>query len=76
MPIIAFGEGEIESIIKSSGCGYVTKASNIDGFIRNLITFERLENEERFKLGKIARDYYLNKFESKKIFSRISELLT
>ena len=59
-PILAAADGEIPAVLRESKCGFCAKAEDARGFAAAVEKF--LDCQDKAKLGRNAREYYLKHF--------------
>ncbi len=74
-PIIACLDGEGKRIIEEARCGFVSEPNNSYQLAEKIIEFKSLKSEKRLEMGKNARLYFKNEFQSKKQINNILKLL-
>lgn len=74
-PIIASLEGEGKRIIEEAECGLVAEPNNPSQLAQKILEFKSLSIEERLKMGKNARKYFENEFESERQINKLTSLL-
>jgi len=74
-PILASLEGEGKRVIEEARCGLVAEPNNSQQLTHQILKFKSLSNAERLEMGKNARKYFENEFESKKLINKLIGLL-
>lgn len=74
-PIIGSIEGEGKRIIEEAECGLVAEPNNSLLLAQKILEFKSLSDAERLKMGKNARKYFENEFESEKQINKLIGLL-
>jgi glycosyltransferase involved in cell wall biosynthesis len=73
-PIIASLDGIGAKIVNDASCGFSSDAENPLGLAHSIISFNKLKNIDRLKLGENGRKYYENEFERKKLLSKLIDI--
>ncbi len=74
-PIIASLEGEGKRIIEEAECGLVAEPNNSLQLAEKILEFKNLSTKKRFQMGKNARKYFENEFESERQINKLISLL-
>lgn len=74
-PILAMIDGEANSIITKSNCGFASEAEDTKGFAENILKLALMSEEERYMLGKNGRDYAINNFSKAKVLDTLYKIL-
>ena len=74
-PIIGSLGGEGKRIIEEAECGLVAEPNNSLLLAQKILEFKSLSNAERLEMGKNARKYFENEFESEKQINKLIGLL-
>lgn len=74
-PILAMIDGEANSIITKSNCGFASEAEDAKGFAKNILKLALMSEDERYILGKNGRDYAINNFSKAKVLNALYEIL-
>ena len=74
-PILASLEGEGKRVIEEARCGLVAEPNNSQQLTHQILKFKSLSKEERLEMGKNARKYFENEFESEKQINKLIDLL-
>ncbi|MDO9630159.1 MAG: glycosyltransferase family 4 protein [Acholeplasmataceae bacterium] len=75
LPIMASANGEVQSIVKLSNCGYCAKAGDVNEFTKNIIEFTKLTIKQRKELGSNAKTYSNKHFNKSKLMDRLEEII-
>ena len=73
-PIIASLDGIGAKIVNDASCGFSSDAENPLGLAHSIISFNKLKDIDRLKLGENGRKYYENEFERKKLLSKLIDI--
>ena len=73
-PIIASLDGIGAKIVNDASCGFSSDAENSQGLAHSIISFNKLKDIDRLKLGENGRKYYENEFERKKLLSKLIDI--
>jgi len=73
-PIIGSLDGIGAEIIKESYCGFVTPSEDYKGLAESIMSFEKLGEEERLKLGINSRKYFEKEFSRDKLLLKLIDI--
>ncbi|OIN66781.1 glycosyltransferase WbuB [Exiguobacterium sp. KRL4] len=73
-PVLGMIDGETNSIIHESDCGYCVEAENFQAFAEKIIEFKR-NAEKHQEFGENAKRYYENNFSKKDFFEKLDQIL-
>jgi glycosyltransferase involved in cell wall biosynthesis len=74
-PIIVSADGEVQNIIKEARAGFVSDAEDVDGLANNIISFIKLEKEQKEELSKNALLYSKTHFDKNTLLNRMDQII-
>ncbi len=74
-PLLLAMEGEPETIVKESGCGFASKPGDAEGLFANICKLHEMTKDERDALGEKAFCYQQEHFERDKNIDRMLEVI-
>lgn len=75
IPILASCSGEPARIIEEAGCGYVSKAGDVEGLYQNILNFMALSDLEMEVMSKNGYNYARDHFDKEKLFNQLEEII-
>ena len=75
-PVVAALGGETERVLTEAGCGICCGIADAEGLARACASFADLPASDRSRMGRSARDYYLDHFTKEKFLDTLEGLLS
>jgi len=73
MPIIASASGESKRIIEEAGCGVCCPIGDVNCLADSIIRMSTMQDDERCKMEKNARNYFEKNFDKKTLMDYIEK---
>ena len=74
-PIISMINGEAMELIREVGCGVAVAAEDSEAFAKAVLDMSQLSQEERCKLGGIAKEYVAEHFDFAKQMTLLENIM-